>query len=390
VKVQVCIIGGGPSGLLLSQLLHLQGIDTVILEKSSREHVLARIRAGVLEHGFARLMREAQCGERMDREGEIHHGFHIAHDGVLDHVDLQKYSGGNSVLVYGQTEITRDLYEARDRLGGKVVHNAEDVTPHDIATDKPFVTYRSGGQTVRVDCDYVVGADGFHGVSRKSIPADKLREYERVYPFGWLGVLSRTKPVSSELIYVKHERGFALCSLRSQVLSRYYVQVPLTDKTEDWPDDAFWAELKLRLPTEVAARLITGPSIEKSIAPLRSFVAEPMRYGRLFLAGDAAHIVPPTGARGLNTAASDVYYLYHALLDHYKKGDDRGLDDYSARALARVWKGQRFSWWMTMLLHRFPDRLAYDDRLQQTDMTYLFSSEAALRSLAENYVGLPF
>jgi len=390
VKVQVCIIGGGPSGLLLSQLLHLQGIDTVILEKSSREHVLARIRAGVLEHGFARLMREAQCGERMDREGEIHNGFHIAHDGVLDHVDLHKYSGGNSVLVYGQTEITRDLYEARDRLGGKVVHEAEDVTPHDIDSEKPFVTYRTAGATVRVDCDYVVGADGFHGVSRKSIPKHKLTEYERVYPFGWLGVLSRTRPVSSELIYVKHERGFALCSMRSQVLSRYYIQVPLTDKPADWPDEAFWVELKRRLPTEVAGRLITGPSIEKSIAPLRSFVAEPMRYGRLFLAGDAAHIVPPTGARGLNTAASDVYYLYHALLDHYKKGDDRGLDDYSARALARVWKAQRFSWWMTMLLHRFPDRLSYDDRLQQTDMAYLFSSEAALRSLAENYVGLPF
>ena len=390
MKVQVCIIGGGPSGLLLSQLLHLQGIDTVILERSSREHVLARIRAGVLEQGFARLMREAQCGERMDREGEIHNGFHIAHDGVLDHVDLHKYSGGNSVLVYGQTEITRDLYEARDRLGGKVVHEAEDVTPHDIDAEKPFVTYRTGGAPVRVDCDYVVGADGFHGVSRKSIPAEKRTEFERVYPFGWLGVLSRTRPVSSELIYVKHERGFALCSLRSQVLSRYYIQVPLTDKTDDWSDDAFWAELKQRLPTEVAERLITGPSIERSIAPLRSFVAEPMRYGRLFLAGDAAHIVPPTGARGLNTAASDVYYLYHALLDHYKKGDDRGLDDYSARALARVWKAQRFSWWMTMLLHRFPDRLSYDDRLQQTDMAYLFSSDAALRSLAENYVGLPF
>ena len=390
MKVQVCIIGGGPSGLLLSQLLHLQGIETILLEKYSREHVLARIRAGVLEHGFARLMREAQCGERMDREGEIHHGFHIAHDGVLDHVDLQKYSGGNSVLVYGQTEITRDLYEARDRLGGKVVHNAEDVTPHDIESDAPFVTYRAGGETVRVDCDYIVGADGFHGVSRKSIPKDKLSEYERVYPFGWLGVLSRTRPVSDDLIYVKHERGFALCSLRSRVLSRYYVQVPLTDKTDDWPDDAFWAELKRRLPVEVAERLITGPSIEKSIAPLRSFVAEPMRYGRLFLAGDAAHIVPPTGARGLNTAGSDVYYLYHAMLDHYKKSDDRGLDNYSANALARVWKAQRFSWWMTMLLHRFPDRLAYDDRLQQTDMAYLFSSEAALRSLAENYVGLPF
>jgi p-hydroxybenzoate 3-monooxygenase len=335
-------------------------------------------------------MREAQCGDRMDREGEIHKGFYIAHDGVLDHVDLFKYSGGNSVVVYGQTEVTRDLYEARDRMGGKVVHDAEDVTPHDIASDRPFVTCREGDKTIRVDCDYVIGADGFHGVSRKSIPKDKLREYERVYPFGWLGVLSRTSPVSPELIYSKHERGFALCSLRSQVLSRYYIQVPLTDSTEDWSDDAFWAELKRRLPAEVAGRLVTGPSIEKSIAPLRSFVAEPMRHGRLFLAGDAAHIVPPTGARGLNSAASDIYYLYHAMLDHYKKADDAGLDGYSQRALARVWKAQRFSWWMTMLLHRFPDRLAYEDRLQDTDVAYLFSSDAARQSLAENYVGLPF
>ncbi len=373
MKVQVCIIGGGPSGLLLSQLLHLKGIDTVVLEKYSRDHVLARIRAriraGVLEHGFAKLMREAQCGERMDREGEIHGGFEIAHDGVLSHIDLLKHSGGNSVLVYGQTELTRDLYEARDRLGGRVVHNAEDVTPHDLTSE---------------------GADGFHGVSRKSIPTDVLREYEKVYPFGWLGVLSRTKPVSPELIYVKHERGFALCSLRSRVLSRYYIQVPLTDKVEDWSDDAFWAELKRRLPDDVASRLITGPSIEKSIAPLRSFVAEPMSYGRLFLAGDAAHIVPPTGARGLNSAASDIYYLYHAMLAHYQHGDDSGLKGYSAKALARIWKAQRFSWWMTMLLHRFPDRLEYEDRLQQTELDYLFSSETAQRLLAENYVGLPF
>ncbi|OKO82451.1 4-hydroxybenzoate 3-monooxygenase [Bradyrhizobium sp. AS23.2] len=390
MKVQVCIIGGGPSGLLLSQLLHLKGIDTVVLEKYSRDHVLARIRAGVLEHGFAKLMREAQCGERMDREGEIHGGFEIAHDGVLSHIDLHRHSGGNSVLVYGQTELTRDLYEASDRLGGKVEHNAEEVTPFDLASDRPYVTYRSGGETIRVDCDYIVGADGFHGVSRKSIPKDVLREYEKVYPFGWLGVLSRTKPVSPELIYVKHERGFALCSLRSQVLSRYYIQVPLTDKVEDWSDDAFWAELKRRLPEEVAGRLTTGPSIEKSIAPLRSFVAEPMSYGRLFLAGDAAHIVPPTGARGLNSAASDIYYLYHAMLAHYQNGDDSGLKGYSAKALARIWKAQRFSWWMTMLLHRFPDRLDYEDRLQQTELEYLLSSETAQRLLAENYVGLPF
>jgi len=390
MKVQVCIIGGGPSGLLLSQLLHLKGIDNVVLERQSRQYVLARIRAGVLEHGFAALMREAQCGERMDREGEIHDGFLIAHDGVMDRVDLHTYSGGSSVVVYGQTELTRDLYEARDKLGGKVIHNVEDVALHDLKSDAPYVTYRDGDQINRIDCDYVIGADGFHGVSRKAIPKDVLREYERVYPFGWLGVLSRTKPVSPELIYAKHERGFALCSLRSQVLSRYYIQVPLEDKAEDWSDEAFWAELKARLPEEVAAKLVTGPSIEKSIAPLRSFVAEPMRWGRLFLAGDAAHIVPPTGARGLNSAASDIYYLYHALLDHYQNGDEAGLDGYSAKALARVWKAQRFSWWMTTMLHRFPGNLPYEDKLQQTELDYLFSSDKALSSLAENYVGLPF
>lgn len=390
MKTSVCIIGGGPSGLLLSQLLHLKGIANVVLERQSREYVLSRIRAGVLEHGFAALMREAQCGERMDREGEIHEGFFIAHDGRLDRVDLHKYSGGSSVVVYGQTELTRDLYDARDRMKGTVLHNVEDVQLHDLTGATPSVTYRQGDEVVRIECDYVIGADGFHGVSRKSIPKGVLREYEKVYPFGWLGVLSRTKPVSPELIYAKHERGFALCSLRSQVLSRYYIQVPLSDKVEDWSDDAFWAELKRRLPAEVAARLITGASIEKSIAPLRSFVAEPMRYGNLFLAGDAAHIVPPTGARGLNSAASDIYYLYHAMVGHYQKGDDSGLENYSAKALARVWKAQRFSWWMTMMLHTFPDSIDYDRKLQDTDLAYLFSSEAAQRSLAENYVGLPF
>ena len=390
MKTQVCIIGGGPSGLMLSQLLHLKGIDTIVLERQSREYVLGRIRAGVLEHGFAALMREAQCGERMDKEGEIHDGFIIAHDGQMDRVDLHKYSGGSSVVVYGQTELTRDLYEARDRMKGIVIHNAEDVQPHDLKSANPYVTYRSGDEVVRIDCDFVIGADGFHGVSRKSIPRDVLKEYEKVYPFGWLGVLSRTKPVSPELIYAKHERGFALCSLRSQVLSRYYIQVPLTDTVEDWSDEAFWAELKRRLPAEVAAKLTTGPSIEKSIAPLRSFVAEPMRYGNLFLAGDAAHIVPPTGARGLNSAASDIYYLYHAMVAHYQNGDSTGLDKYSEKALARVWKAQRFSWWMTTMLHTFPDSIAYDQKLQDTDLAYLFSSEKALGSLAENYVGLPF
>ncbi len=390
MKTRVGIIGGGPSGLLLSQLLDVQGIDNIVLEKHTRDYVLGRIRAGVLEHGFADLMREAQCGTRMDKIGEIHDGFYIAHDGIRDRINLKGLTGGNSVMVYGQTELTRDLYDAREKMNGKVIHNAVDVKPHDITTDAPYLTYHNGTKPVRIECDYIIGADGFHGVSRKSIPTDKIREYERVYPFGWLGVLSRTKPVSPELIYAKHERGFALCSLRSQTLSRYYIQVPLTDSVDDWSDDAFWAELKRRLPKDVADALITGASIEKSIAPLRSYVAEPMRYGNMFLAGDAAHIVPPTGARGLNSAASDVYYLYHAMLDHYKQGDDQGLETYSEKALARVWKGQRFSWWMTNLLHDFPDNSPYEKQLQQTEMDYLMSSEKAMGALAENYVGLPF
>ncbi len=390
MKTQVCIIGGGPSGLLLSQLLHLQGIETVVLERQSREYVLSRIRAGVLENGFTKLMRQAQCGERMDKEGEVHDGFFIAHEGKLDRVDLHKHSNGSSVMVYGQTELTRDLYEARDRMNGIVIHNAEDVQPHDVKGVKPYVTYRKDNAECRIDCDYVIGADGFHGVSRKSIPPDVLKEYEKVYPFGWLGVLSRTKPVSPELIYAKHDRGFALCSLRSQVLSRYYIQVPLSDSVDNWSDDAFWTELKRRLPAEVAGQLITGATIEKSIAPLRSYVAEPMRYGNLFLAGDAAHIVPPTGARGLNTAGSDIYYLYTGLVDFYKNNDASGLEQYSEKALARVWKAQRFSWWMTTMLHTFPDTPDYDQKLKEIDMSYLFSSDAALSSLAENYVGLPY
>ena len=390
MKTQVCIIGGGPSGLMLSQLLHLQGIETVVLERQSREYVLSRIRAGVLENGFTELLRKAQCGDRMDKEGEIHDGFFIAHSGKLDRVDLHKHSNGSSVMVYGQTELTRDLYEARDRMNGIVIHSAEDVLPHDVKSAHPFVTYRKDNAEHRVDCDYVIGADGFHGVSRKSIPADVLKEYEKIYPFGWLGVLSRTKPVSPELIYAKHDSGFALCSLRSQVLSRYYIQVPLSDSVDNWSDDAFWTELKRRLPTEVAEQLITGATIEKSIAPLRSYVAEPMRYGNLFLAGDAAHIVPPTGARGLNTAGSDIFYLYTGLVDFYKNNDARGLEQYSEKALARVWKAQRFSWWMTTMLHTFPDTPDYEQRLKETDLSYLFSSDAALSSLAENYVGLPY
>ena len=390
MKTKVGIIGGGPSGLLLSQLLDIQGIDNIVLEKRSRAYVLGRIRAGVLEHGFAKLMREANCGARMDVEGEIHSGFYIADNGTKHRIDLAGPTGGNSVIVYGQTELTRDLYEARDKMGGTIIHNVEDVQLWDMKTTAPYITYKDNGKTTKIECDYIIGADGFHGPSRQAIPKDVLREYEKVYPFGWLGVLSRTKPVSSELIYAKNDRGFALCSMRSQVLSRYYIQVPLSDTVEDWSDEAFWAELKSRLPQAEANALITGPSIEKSIAPLRSYVAEPMQYGRLFLAGDAAHIVPPTGARGLNSAASDIYYLYHALKDHYLDGQDSGLEHYSEKALARVWKAQRFSWWMTNLLHTFPEDSPYDQNLQETEMSYLLSSKAALTSLAENYVGLPF
>jgi p-hydroxybenzoate 3-monooxygenase len=389
-RTQVGIIGGGPSGLLLSQLLHLKGIDNVVLEKHTREYVLARIRAGVLEQGFAALMREAQVGERMDRECQVHDGFFIAHGGVKHRIDLKALADGKGVVVYGQTELTRDLYEARERLGGVVVHNAEGVKPHQLETEHPYLTYEHEGESVRLDCDYIVGCDGYHGVSRQSIPPHRLRTFERIFPFGWLGVLTRTPPVLPELMYASHERGFALCSMRSSTLSRYYVQVPLTDSVEDWSDERFFDELKQRLPPDVASALVTGPSIEKSIAPLRSFVAEPMRYGQLFLAGDAAHIVPPTGARGLNTAGSDVYYLYRAFVDHYSRGDDSGLETYSDRALARVWKGQRFSWWMTTMLHRFPDNSPYDQRLQEPELAYLFSSQHALASLAENYHGMPF
>ncbi len=390
MRTPVCIIGGGPSGLLLSQLLHLQGIESVVLERQSRDYVLSRIRAGVLEQGMVGLMQQAQCGERLAREGEVHGGFCIAHGERQLRIDLHGLADGQTVTVYGQTEVTRDLYAARDRLGGVVLHQVQDVQPQGLDTARPFVSYRHNGAAQRLDCDFVVGADGYHGVSRKCIPKDVLRKYEKVYPFGWLGLLSHTPPVAHELIYARHERGFALCSLRSRTLSRYYVQVPLSDHVDQWSDDAFWAELRRRLPAEVAARLVTGPSVEKSIAPLRSYVAEPMRWGRLFLVGDAAHIVPPTGAKGLNTAASDVHYLYQALLQHYKTSSDEGLDNYSATALARVWKAQRFSWAMTSMLHHFPGHLDYDQRLQRTELDYLFSSARSQAALAENYVGLPY
>jgi p-hydroxybenzoate 3-monooxygenase len=389
MRTKVAIIGAGPSGLLLSQLLNLSGIETVVLERKSREYVLSRIRAGVLEWTTVELLRRAQAGARMDREGIVHDGCHLSNDGQMFRVDFHE-SCGKQVMVYGQTEVTRDLYDAQDALGATIIHDAEDVVLHDLGSGAPWVSYTVDGVSQRLDCDFVAGCDGFHGVSRPSIPADVRREFEKVYPFGWLGVLSRTPPVSDELIYAAHPRGFALASMRNPMLSRYYIQVPLTDKVEDWSDDAFWAEFKARLPEEVAARLVTGPSIEKSIAPLRSFVCEPMRWGRLFLCGDAAHIVPPTGAKGLNLAASDVHYLHEGLAAFYSAGDVAGLDKYSEKALARIWKAMRFSWSMTTMMHRFPEHNAYEQRMQDTELAILKTSAIARQIMAENYTGLPF
>jgi len=390
MRVQVGIIGGGPSGLLLSQLLHLQGIETIVLERRERAYVLGRIRAGVLEQGLVAMLREAKVAERMEAEGELHEGFDIAFGGRRHRIDLAGHTNGAAVMVYGQTEITRDLYDARDAMGGLIVHEAVDVTPHDFDSDAPYLTYRKDGREHRIDCDFIAGCDGFHGASRKSIPTSALKEYERVYPFGWLGVLSETPPASDELIYSNHERGFALCSMRSRSLSRYYVQVLVDEKLDEWPDERFWDELRMRLPEETAQSLVTGVSIEKSIAPLRSFVAEPMRHGRLLLAGDAAHIVPPTGAKGLNLAASDIYFLSRGLIDYYRTGDESGLASYSQKALDRVWKAERFSWWMTELLHRFQDRGPFAARIQRAELDYLVKSSAAMAALAENYVGLPY
>lgn len=389
MRTQVCIIGGGPAGLLLGQILQRAGIDTLLLERRSRAYVMARIRAGVLEQGTAEMLRAAGVGARMDREGLVHDGISLAFDGRQLRVDFRHLTG-KSVLVYGQTELTKDLYAARDAMGGRIVDAAEDVAIHDAASDAPWVGWRKDGAGHRVDCDFVAGCDGFHGVSRRTIPADALAVFERVYPFGWLGVLSETPPVDDELIYASHPRGFALCSLRNPQLSRYYVQCPADDAVEAWPDSRFWDELKRRLPAAAAERLVTGPSVEKSIAPLRSFVAEPMRWGRLFLAGDAAHIVPPTGAKGLNLAASDVHYLSQALIRWYADRDPRGLDGYSATALRRVWKAERFSWWMTSTLHLFPETGPFGRRIQLAELDYVAGSAAAQASLAENYVGLPF
>lgn len=389
MRTQVAIIGGGPSGLLLSLLLHRRGIDSVVLERQTKEHVLTRIRAGLLEQGFLDLMEEAGVSGRMRAQGILHDGVNIAFNGGMFQIDFQARTS-KQLMIYGQTEVTRDFYDARESLGMETRFNVDDVELCDLDTVRPHVTWSADGVVHRLDCDFVAGCDGFHGVSRRSMPANILNEYEKVYPFGWLGVLSQTPPVNGELIYANSDRGFALCSMRNENLSRYYLQCPLSDDPRDWTDQAFWDELKRRIPTEVAERLVTGPSIEKSIAPLRSFVAEPMRWGRLFLCGDAAHIVPPTGAKGLNTAASDVHYLFNGLCQHYEEKDDEGIDRYSERALSRVWKAERFSWWFSSLLHRYPDQSEFDSKIQIADLEFLQTNEAAQTAFAENYVGLPY
>jgi p-hydroxybenzoate 3-monooxygenase len=381
VRTQVGIIGAGPAGLMLGRLLELSGIDTVILERKSADYVLGRIRAGVLEQGTVEMLAGAGVGTRMGAEGLVHTGVHLSFDGDHRRVDFDD----RKVMVYGQTEVTRDLMQARQ---AETVYEAEDVGIHDADGDRPRITYRHAGATRELSCDFIAGCDGFHGVSRASIPASKLRLYERVYAFGWLGLMVDQPPIADELIYAHHERGFALCSMRSRTRSRYYVQVPTTEKVEDWSDDRFWDELSARLNPDIAATLRTGPAIEKSIAPLRSFVAEPLRHGRLFLAGDAAHIVPPTGAKGLNLAMHDVKLLAEAFADFYR-GSNTGIDGYSARALERIWLAERFSWWMTSLMHTFPETGSFGRRIQRADFDYLCGSQAAQRSFAENYCGLP-
>ncbi|MFT8243189.1 4-hydroxybenzoate 3-monooxygenase [Roseomonas sp. BN140053] len=388
-RTQVAIIGAGPAGLLLSQLLHVAGVDSIVLERRDQAYVESRIRAGVLEQGTVDLLERAGVADRLHAEGLPHNGFRLALDGELFRIDMRELTGGKSVTVYGQTEVTRDLIAAHQSRNAPLVFEAEDVSLHGLDGDALFVTYRRDGAEQRLDCDYVAGCDGFHGPSRAAIPAEVLRVYEREYPFGWLGILADVPPCDHELIYSNHARGFALASMRSPTRSRYYVQVPLDEKLADWPDERIWDELAIRLGEEAASRMTRGPSIEKSIAPLRSFVAEPMRHGRLFLAGDAAHIVPPTGAKGLNLAASDVAILAEALIRRYAHNSHEGLEGYSARALARVWKAERFSWWFTGLTHRFPDMDPFARRMQVAELSYIRDSAAAQRVVAENYVGLP-
>jgi p-hydroxybenzoate 3-monooxygenase len=375
--------------LLLGQLLHLYGIDNFILERQTPEYVLGRIRAGLLEEGTVALLDEVGAGARAHREGLVHHGVELAFGGARHRIDMHAATG-KTVMIYGQTEVTLDLMNARKAAGRTSVYEATDVTPHDFDTNHPRVTYVKDGATHEISCDFIAGCDGFHGVSRASVKPSAIETFERVYPFGWLGILSETPPVSHELIYSNHARGFALCTMRSMRRSRYYLQCPLDDRVEDWSDDRFWDELKQRLDQKAADSLVTGPSIEKSIAPLRSFVAEPMRFGRMFLAGDAAHIVPPTGAKGLNLAASDAHYLAVALREYYDEKSSAGIDNYSAKALTRVWKAVRFSWWMTSMLHKFPDTGTIGARIQLAELDYVVNSKAAMTSLSENYVGLPF
>lgn len=390
LRTQVAIVGAGPSGLLLGQLLHRAGIDAVIVERQSAEYVLGRIRAGVLEQTTVDLLDEAGVGDKMHRDGLVHDGYELCFGGARHRIDLAGLTHGKHVMVYGQTEVTRDLMNARSAAGLTTVYGAQDVRVHDFNSEAPSVTYQHDGATHRIDCDFIAGCDGFHGVCRASVPLAALTTYERVYPFGWLGILADTPPVAHELIYSNHERGFALCSMRSPTRTRYYVQCSLDDKAENWTDDAFWDELRRRLDPAAAEALVTGPSIEKSIAPLRSFIAEPMRFGRLFLAGDAAHIVPPTGAKGMNLAASDVRFLSKALVEFYAEHSSAGIDHYSDTCLQRVWKASRFSWWFTSLMHKFPDGGTIGHKLQMAELDYLVGSSAASTVMAENYVGLPF
>ncbi|HIC81754.1 MAG TPA: 4-hydroxybenzoate 3-monooxygenase [Kiloniellaceae bacterium] len=390
MRTQVAIIGAGPAGLLLGQLLQVAGIETVILERRSADYVLGRIRAGVLEQGTVNLIARAGCDARLRQEGLPHAGVNLCFGGKRHRIDLAALTAGKEVVVYGQTEVTRDLMEARAAAGARTVYEAAGVHLEGFDRARPVVHFLKGGIAQTLECDFIAGCDGFYGVSRQSVPEGALETFERVYPFGWLGLLADVPPANEELIYVNHEDGFALCSMRSPTRSRYYLQCAADEKVENWSDQRFWDELRRRLDPEAAAALVTGPALEKSIAPLRSFVAEPLRFGRLFLAGDVAHIVPPTGAKGLNLAASDVHYLSEALIEYYGEGSSAGIDAYSARALARVWKAERFSWWMTSLLHRFPENGRFGHRIQLAELEYLVSSEAAAASLAENYVGLPF
>ncbi len=388
MRTQVVIIGAGPAGLLLGRLLDLSGIDNVLLERQTREHVLSRIRAGILEQTTVDLLKSAEAGDRVAREGIPHHTLQLAFDYQSVAIELSRHTGGKVVTAYGQTEVTRDLCDAREAAGGQAIYQADAVELFDFDTDRPYVTYRRDGIDYRIDCDLIAGCDGYHGASRAAVPEAAITTYEKLYPFGWLGVLADTVPVANEVVYANTERGFALCSMRSMTRSRYYIQCPVDDRVENWSDEAFWDELRRRLPPAMAEALETGPSLEKSIAPLRSFVAEPMCFGRLLLAGDAAHVVPPTGAKGLNLAVSDIYYLHRAMRAFFADHDIPALPHYSKIALDRVWKTERFSWWLTNLTHRFSDD-RFEQKMKEAELAYVTTSEVGRQLVAENYVGLP-